>query len=697
MRGFGFYARLAWQGITKNGRVYLPYIITCISMVMMYYIICALQTSTSLAAMRGGSTVQEILSLGQIVVGFFSLLFLLYTNSFLLRRRKKEFGLYNTLGMSKRNLAIVLLLENLFTAALALVGGLGLGILFSKLAELSLSKLLRGGPSLIFEISLPGMASCLSLFSLIFLLLLANSLRQVSSARPMDLLRAPNFGERPPKANWLLALLGLVLLAAAYWLALNINDPLMALLWFFVAVIMVIIATYLLFMAGSVALCRLLQKNPRFYYQTKHFVSTGNMLFRMRRNGAGLASICILSTMVLVMISTTGCLFWGKEEALQQRFPQEIIFSVRNLYLQDSPAEADFYYRQQAADRYRQLIEAEQARQGWQPQNLLDFRHLSVAAHIEGGELTFDKALLDMQGMLKMGDVQYVHFLPLADYNQSQNAALELQPNEVYICEGSQPYTWTTLSLPQTNGALPEFTVRGQLPAFPSTNINNDEIAPNLWVVVPDEQTLFTINQLQKQQYESYSTIDWYYAFDLPPEIDKAQGKELIVTVWNQIDQLKFEQANQEDQPSLPHLSYNNLNEERDWYYSMNSGLFFLAIVLALVFVAGTLLIMYYKQLVEGYEDQAGFAILRKVGMTEREIRSSINWQTLILFFLPLLAAGMHLAFAFNMLSKLLLAFGLSNLALLAQISLVCYLVFALFYIAAYLITSRVYYRTVVG
>ena len=699
MRSFGFYTRLAWQGMLKNGRVYLPYILTCVGMVMMYYIVCALQLSTAVETMRGGSTVQEILSLGQIVIGFFSLLFLLYTNSFLLKRRKKEFGLYNILGMSKLNLARVLLLETILTAVIATVGGLGLGLLFSKLAELSLSRLLSAGPSLVFEISLPAVISSLRLFGLIFLLLLANALRQVHMARPVELLRAPNFGERPPKANWLPALLGLLLLGGAYFLAVTIKDPIAALGLFFVAVIMVIIATYLLFIAGSVALCRLLQKNRRFYYQTKHFISTGNMLFRMRRNGAGLASICILSTMVLVMLSTTSCLFWGKETALRQRLPQDLIFSIDNLYYPPDKAAAvdqpELASRQLYVPVYRELIEAELARRGWQPAPVLDFRHLTVVASVEGNQLLFDDAKMKQaERVMQLKGFYYAHFLPLEDYNRSQGAALELQADEVFVCENpAAPYTRNTLSLPQAAG-LPDFKVKSLLPEFPPVGVSNSEIMADLWVVVPDTATLQEICTVQQQAYEQASVLKWYYGFNLPPEAAPSEGGELIKVVWNQVDQLK-QQAAAAGGEEPPYLHYSDINNERDWYYSMNSGLFFLAIVLALVFVAGALLIMYYKQLVEGYEDQSGFGILRKVGMTDREIRSSVNWQTLVLFFLPLLIAGVHLAFAFNMLLKLLLAFGLSNAVMLAQICGVCYLIFALFYIAAYLVTSRVYYRIV--
>lgn len=691
MRGFAFYTRLAWQGITKNGRVYLPYILTCVGMVMMYYIVGALESSSVVAEMRGGDTVQQILSLGEVVVGFFSLLFLLYTNSFLLRRRKKEFGLYNMLGMSKRNLARVLLIENLLVAALSLAGGLTLGIVFSKLAELSLSRLLAAGPSLVFEISLSAIMSCLKLYGLIFLLLLANSLRQVHMARPVELLRAPNFGERPPRANWLLASLGLALLAAAYWLAATIKDPVAALLLFFGAAITVIIATYLLFMAGSVALCRLLQKNKKFYYQTRHFVATGNMLFRMRRNGAGLASICILSTMVLVMISTTGCLFWGKDAALLQRYPQDMIFSVNNLYDPDKP-DSDYYAsRQQAAETYRGLIDAELAARGWQAENCLNFEHMEVAAFNHEGDLTFEAPGDDFAEMLQMPDITEVHFITVADYNKNFGVELQLAPDEVYVGENSRfPYTWTNLSLPQAE-ALPNYRVMGILPGLEGIMGGSEAVSRSLWVVLPDAAAMQEICRVQRQVYDYYSVINWYYAFNLPNEIgeDAEQCMELVQTVWNQVDQMKQADEN------LPNIHYNVRSAEKAWFFSMNSGLFFLAIVLALVFVAGALLIMYYKQLIEGYEDQAGFDILRKLGMTAREIRRSVNWQTLILFFLPLLMAGLHLVFAFPMLSLLIIPFGVTDMALLTKICVCCYGAFALFYILAYLITARLYYRIV--
>ena len=304
----GIYRRLARMGIQKNKKLYTPYILTCIGMVMMFYIILFLSISPSVRGMAGGDTMQLILRLGSIVMGFFAAIFLFYTNSVLMRRRKKEFGLYNILGMGKKNLAAVMFWETVYVAALSLSMGLLAGILFSKLAELCLINILKESATFTLSVEWGALRGTLVLFAVIFLLLLANSLRQIQLSNPIALLRSENVGEKPPKANWLFAVLGAVLLAAAYWMAVTIEDTVTALFVFFGAVILVIIATYLLFIAGSVTVCRFLQRRKNYYYKTNHFVSISSMAYRMKRNGAGLASICILCTMVLVMVSSTVCL-----------------------------------------------------------------------------------------------------------------------------------------------------------------------------------------------------------------------------------------------------------------------------------------------------------------------------------------------------------------------------------------------------
>ena len=299
----GMYFRLAWTGIRKNKKLYTPYILTCIGMVMMSYIVSFLAGSDVLRSMRGGDVMQSMLGFGFGVIGVFSVIFLFYTNSFLIRRRKREFGLYNILGMGKGNLARVLIWESLIIAVIALAVGLAAGILLSKFAELGMINVLNGEITFSLTIAPQSILQTLALFGIVFALILLNALRQIHLTNPIELLRSENAGEKPPKANWFFALAGAVILGIAYYMAVSIEDPISALIWFFVAVTMVIVATYLLFIAGSVAVCRLLQKKKSYYYKTNHFVSVSSMVYRMKRNGAGLASICILCTMVLVMVS----------------------------------------------------------------------------------------------------------------------------------------------------------------------------------------------------------------------------------------------------------------------------------------------------------------------------------------------------------------------------------------------------------
>ena len=320
----GFYPRLAWTGMKQNRRLYLPYLLTCTGVTAMFYILMGLSVSSVLPQMSGGRSTALIMSLGSVVIAFFALIFLFYTHSFLIRRRSREFGLYNVLGMGKGNIARILLWETLLSCGATTLIGLALGILLSKLAEVALLKLLHLRITYTFTVSIPSLLLTLGLFAAIHALIFLRSLWELHRVSAVALLRSESVGEKPPRARWALAVLGIALLGGAYWLAVSIREPLEALTWFFVAVIMVIVGTYLLFIAGSVALCRMLQKNPRYYYQPRHFVSVSSMAYRMKRNGAGLASICVLATMVLVMLSSTTCMYYGVEDALHQRYPRDI-------------------------------------------------------------------------------------------------------------------------------------------------------------------------------------------------------------------------------------------------------------------------------------------------------------------------------------------------------------------------------------
>lgn len=676
----GLYTRLALAGIQKNKKLYLPYILACAGMVMMCYIVSFLQTSPVFGSLPGGDTVQAFLGMGFGVMAVFSLLFLFYTNAFLVRRRKMEFGLYNILGMDKKNLALVLGIESLLVAGMTLLSGLFCGVLFSKFAELGIIKLLNGQADFRFTVSPQSLGYTALLFLGIYLLLYLNTLRQLHLANPIALLHSENTGEKPPKGNALLALLGVLLLAGAYVLAVSIEDPLSAMLWFFVAVILVILATYLLFISGSVTLCRLLQKNKRYYYKTRHFVSVASMRYRMKRNGAGLASICILCTMVLVMLSSTACLYIGKEDSLRQRFP-------RHFDLDITVETVDALYGDTVRQR-TEALDAVCAYHGYAPQNVLSYPTAAFAGYVEDGRVRLDAADFSATPSLGLASYWQVFLLSLEDYNRLVGASETLAADEVIVyTTKDQSLDTETLAV----GSAAPRRIRKHAESFVGNGVDAMQVIPTLYVVVPDFAE--TVAALSKEQAP---TLSYIYAFDL------ACGAETQVALLAEMKAALGEPTAENGEPAagmsdkgLVDASLEGVASEREFFYGLYGGLFFLGILLGIVFVFAAVLIIYYKQVSEGYEDRSRFEIMQKVGMTRREIRRSVNSQVLTVFFLPLALAGVHLGFAFPLIRKLLLIFSLTNFRLLILVTVCCYLIFALFYTLVYRATSRAYYAIV--
>ncbi len=673
----GLYRRLAWSGIAKNRKFYLPYLLTCIGMTTMYYIIAFLTDNEILLSFRGGEIMQTILMLGTFVIAVFALIFLFYTNSFLIRRRKREFGLYNILGMGKRHLACVVIWEAVFLAGLSLAAGLLLGILLSKTAELGMVRLVSAQTDYRLRIEVPAIRETLAIFGVIHLLILLNSLRQIHLTNPLELLRSESAGEKPPKANWVLALLGAVLLGGAYALAVSIEEPVSALLWFFVAVIMVILGTYLLFIAGSVALCRLLQKNKRYYYKTNHFVSVSSMLYRMKRNGAGLASICILCTMVLVMVSSTVCLYIGAEDSLVARYPRSLVFRARMGGLGAQEAEAAQTVRDFA------LSQAEQS--GQTASNLLDYRLAEGSVYFRGSEA-------DLAGTVPYDSASTLwelRIVPLEDYNRVMGQNVALAPNQALL------YTTQVADYDQDVVALQSgvtLTIADRVDSFLPTGDDVANVSPVMYLFVPNfEEVVSPLLPLTNREGSFLMDMNWYFGFDLDGS-DQAQIA-LFADIAAGLESLDL---------SVGEDSYFTVRcecraDQREGFFSLYGGLFFLGILLGIVFLFAAVLMIYYKQISEGYEDQARFDIMQRVGMTRREIRRSINSQILTVFFLPLLTAGVHLAFAFPLIYKMLILFGVMDLHLLILTTASCYLVFAVLYTAVYRITSGAYYGIVSG
>lgn len=671
------YPKLAAGGIKKNYRSYLPYLFACAGMIMMYYITSFLSENSFVAQMRGGEIMQALIMLGCWVLAVFSAIFLFYTNSFLIRRRKTEFGLYNVLGMGKRNIARILTWETLFMYLVSEAVGLGLGILFSKLSELLLTRMLGGTASYDFRVEPASVRDSLIVYAVIFVLILINALRQIHLSNPVELLHSENSGEKPPKANWFLAVLGTVLLGISYYLAVTIENPLAAVFIFFAAVLMVIIATYLLFIAGSVAVCRVLQKNKSYYYKTNHFVSVSQITYRMKRNGAGLASICVLATMLLVTLSSTTCLFLGMKDMLRQRYPRNIIINT------SSTEEADVQIVRNAA---RAALE----RFGEVPENEMEYSYISIAGAFDENTVSLDPTDTDIIS----ADVRYITFVPVRYYNNITGQNVSLERNQALIESVKSDYGYDSITIKEL-GETGSFDIVGKAEGFVMKGSSMASFASESYIFVSDESV---IEDIYRKQFEAYderyvSNLHNYYGFDLSCD------KEKQVKIFEDINfslaqqQKDLADAGREDE-WCGYRVESAANDEAE-FFAMYGGLFFLGVVFGMVFICAAVLIMYYKQISEGFEDRSKFGILQKVGMTKAEIRKSINSQVLTVFFMPLGAAGLHMVFAFPIVSRLLMIFGLNNTALFAVVTLCCFGAFSLVYTAVYLITSRSYYKIV--
>ena len=678
-----FYPKLAVDGIRKNKRLYFPYILTCVGMVMMYYVIHYLAAMPVLTSMSGGRTTAQMLGFGTWIVALFALLFLFYTNSFLMRRRKKEFGLYNILGMGKGNLSRMLLWETVILFVISMVFGLLGGIAFSKLAELFLIRILNGNVSYEFIVNGEAISDTFIIFIPIFVLIFLKSLVELRHMSAISLLRSENVGEKPPRANYLLGIAGVLLLAAAYYIAVTIESPLMALSLFFAAVAVVIVATYLIFISGSVMLCRLLQKNKQYYYQKNHFVSVSSMAYRMKRNGAGLASICILSTMVLVMMLGSASLYFGAEDSLNTRYPKDI--SVGADYLSGDEKEG---YSQEKVETFLGEIKTVIDSFNVTPQNEAWYLHTTVTGLLHDGMLTVDHEAVDSITLDIYDYVCNVIFVPLADYNRCMNANETLEEDQVLLHSVRRSYDDPVIAM--SDGTV--WQVKKQVDDIMDSADAAMDVIPSVFVVVRDLEP--AINVLSHELGEDYAKLYCRQRLSYSFDTDLPAAEEIALC---DAIRMKIRDMDISGKGGF-HASYTECREEdREGFYGTFGGLFFLGILLSIVFLLATVLIIYYKQISEGYEDQSRFEIMKKVGMTTEDIRKSINSQMLTVFFLPLLTAVLHLGFAFPMVQKLLLLFNLRNVPLMLIVMAAAVLVFGLFYVIIYRVTSNAYIAIVSG
>lgn len=694
------YPGMAFSNIIKNRRVYLPYMIACTFTTAIYYIICSLGDNSSLTELWGGNIIRTYMGVGQLIVSIFAVIFLFYVNSFLLKRRQSEFGLYNILGMEKRHIAKIIAFETLYTYIVVAVCGTVFGILLDKLIYLILLKMLGAAVPVGFYISGSAIAKSLILTGAIFVLMLLNSIRLIHKAHPVELLRSDSAGEREPKAKWALALLGVILLGAGYYIAVTVKNPITAFMLFFAAVVLVIAGTYLLFTAGSIALLKLLRKNKNYYYRTKHFISISSMLYRMKRNAAGLANICILSTMVLVMVSATMFMYMGSNEMLRIRYPAEFVISTSV----DDPG----------ASEAVSLLDDAISKEGLAGKDAITYRDLSINAFYDekSGGFTTDPDIYQSSSAVDMLDqISTFVFIPLEDYNRCSGRHMKLDSDSDVLVY----YTGSSAALDPASDTITidgqQFDIRHELDSM----IRNSNIVASInggcFIIVKDISVIEKILETSAElSGDDQSFISFNYMTDIKG--DPKENSDAIGRVYDQAlaaisgldadgsaDQNSGAATNdstgENDTAPGSTISLQCRSVESVSYTADFTGLFFIGIFLGLLFLMATVLIMYYKQLTEGYEDRKRFEILQNVGMSHTEVRRSINSQILIVFFLPLVMAGIHVAFDFPFIFRVMTLMNLFDKKLFALCTAGCFLAFTVFYIVVYLLTSRLYYRIV--
>lgn len=659
------YTKLAITNIKNNRQFYFPYLLTGIITVAMFYIMCALESNPGIQSMPGAKDLGLILRLGIGVIGIFAVIFLFYTNSFIIKRRKKELGIYNILGMEKRHIAKILSKEAFFTAIIAIGGGLVTGVLFHKLACMLLYRMIGFNGGITFSFSKKGVMITAILFAIVYLLTYIYDLFQVQLANPIELLQSGNKGEREPKTKAIMAVLGVLCLGTGYFIAITTKNPIKALTLFFVAVILVIIGTYLLFTAGSIALLKILRRNKGYYYQTKHFTSVSGMIYRMKQNAVGLANICILSTMVLVAVSTTVSLYVGVEDIMKERYPNEI--NIRAYYDTGAPSE----------DSIAPIVEKSVKESGRKIRHEEDYLELYFAAIKDQGQYSLDKEKVKTAGDRVSGFV----VLTREDCKKKYNEEIpELAENEVALLTIKKT-DMDTLVLENRSYHVKEIKQFQNTEDFETIADIMDEY---YYVIVNDVQDMERLWQLQKDIYqENSSSISRQVRLDI--DGDSEQKKECFENIKTAL----------EPEQAKARILIDSRQSNLDEFYQIYGGFLFLGLFLGILFLMITVLIIFYKQISEGYDDKERFSIMEKVGMSNDEVKATIRSQVRTVFFLPILMAAIHVGMAFPMIKRLLSLFGLSNTALFTGCMAGTILVFTLIYLLVFLKTSKTYYKIV--
>lgn len=674
----GFYQKFALDSIKKNRQIYLPYMLTCVLMTTLFFIIQSLSQNSGLDTMSGRDALTYMFAIGSRIMAIFSIIFLFYTNSFLMKQRKHEFGLYNVLGLEKRHISRIVFFETIMIGGGSIIIGILAGLLFTKLAFAGIVRLINMEVPMGFEICPPAIYQTILLFVIIHLILFLNSFRQIRFSNTLELLYGSSVGEKEPKTKWPLAVIGIAALILGYGISVKITNPLGAFALFFLAVLLVVIGTYFLFTAGSIAWLKMMKKRKNYYYQPRHFINISGMLYRMKQNAASLASICILSTMVIVTVSTTLSLYTGCGDIIKQRYPREINVTINAESGETASA---------AFSNFPALMDRITEEQGIAVSNAAHVTTYGISAQQTGSYFETDESKADS---LRINDLCALIFLPLEDYNRISGSSETLSDNEILLCCSEKETIDTdTLYIGET-----VFSIKKNIP--PLSESNQQLLASasyKTWfIVVKDMNALYDVYQKQIELYaDRHPTFKYYYGVN----VDESQSAALKDEIKERFNQEMAQLSVTEESAEYLQLSTTIRSNERTGFTSLYAGFFFVGIFMTAIFLTATILIIYYKQISEGLQDARRFEIMQKVGLSREEIKKSIHSQILMVFFLPLITAGVHSAFAFPIISRFLKLLAMTNIKGFVICLIGTFIVFAIVYILVYFLTARSYYRIV--
>lgn len=647
----GFFSKLALRNLKSNKQIYLPYIFSSIATVAMFYMMVALMGNEFVQTRN--ASLPMMFTLGSVVIGVFSFLFILYTNSFLIKRRKKEIGLYAILGMKKKHVSRILTIESLVTSSFSIIVGLILGHLQGELAFLVLNYALKFGVKMSFPFTMNAVMITVGLFILIFLVTLLYNISQVTFSNPIQLIKGKQTGEREPKSSIILFILSLLLIGSGYYLSVTIDNPVDAMIYFLLAVLLVIAGTYFLFISGSIFILKALKKNKKLYYRPSPFISISGMLYRMKQNAAGLANITILATMVIVAVATTLAVFIGIQGTLDIRFPYENIVT----YYADANLEEEF-----------KDIQTETEALGLEVTGTEIYTYYDVFSIVEDNELILGELAYSAKEPFQ------VKIIVQEDYEKMTNQSIDLESDEILVYDLKGDYDFSTLLIGDVT-----FQIKSKI----ENPIKIDKLLnPNMILVVKSKEVLQSIMdydiQISEIEYElpMDAMISWNTTGT--QEQKKSYSEKLA-------DKLDKREGSYFDSKEL-------LSEQ---LYDVNGGFLFLGIFLGLLFTFGAALITYFKQVSEGYDDREKFQIMQKVGLDKQTIRKTTRLQIIWMFLLPLVVAVIHVAFAFPIIQKLLLLFSVVNTTLVFWCFAGVIVGYSVIYGIIYQVTSKVYYSIV--